>query len=91
MRQYSQEFKREAVRLVTEEGYTRHAAAKAVGVCSQTIAAWVGKHADEMPNERVYASQHDELETLRAEVRTLRMERDLLKKAAAYFATGDHR
>ncbi len=89
MGHYSEEFKREAVRLVTKEGYSKTAAAKAVGVCHQTIGAWLDRYADAQPAQRVYASQADELEQLRAENRKLRMERDLLKEAAAFFARED--
>ena len=86
---YSEQFKREAVRLVTEEGYSNTEAAKAVGVCHTTIATWVGRYGDESPQRTVFASPQDELEQLRKENRRLRMERDLLKKAAAYFAKTD--
>jgi len=86
---YSEEFKREAVRLVTREGYSKKKAAEAVGVCHTTIRDWMAAFADEETVRTVYASERDEIEQLRADNRRLRMERDLLKKAAAYFATED--
>jgi transposase len=86
---YSEQFKREAIRLVTEEGYSKKKAAGAVGVCHTTIASWLLKYGDESPRPTSYASPQDELEQLRKENHRLRMERDLLKKAAAYFARTD--
>lgn len=83
---YSEQFKREAVRLVTEEGYSAKKAGNAVGVCHTTIRAWVDRYRDESPQRTKFASQSDELEHLRAENRRLRMERDILKKATAFFA-----
>ena len=88
-KRYSEQFKREAVRLVVEEGYTQKAAGDAVGVNPATIRYWLAQHEDQQPQERVYASEQDELESLRKQVVQLRMERDILKKAAAYFAQED--
>jgi transposase len=86
---YSDQFKRDAVRLVLEEGYSNKAAGKAVGVCHTTIASWVAKlHGDVAPNI-VHASPEAELRHLREENRRLRMEREILKKAAAFFAKED--
>ena len=83
---YSEQFKRDAVRLVTEEGYSHKAAAEAVGVCHTTIKAWVHRYGEESPQRTTFASQADELDHLRAENRRLRMEREFLKKATAFFA-----
>lgn len=83
---YSEQFKRDAVRLVTEEGYSHKKAGQAVGVCHTTIKTWVSKYGDQAPQRTVFASQADELEHLRAENRRLRQERDILKKATAFFA-----
>lgn len=83
---YSEQFKREAVRLVTEEGYSAKKAGDAVGVCHTTVRSWVAQHGDEAPQRTKFASERDELEHLRAENRRLRMERDILKKATAFFA-----
>lgn len=85
-RKYSEQFKKEAVRLVTEEGYSSKKAGESVGVCPTTIRLWLGRYRDEAPQRTVFASDKDENVHLRAEVRRLRMERDILKKAAAFFA-----
>jgi len=86
VKRYSEQFKRDAVHLVTEEGYSHKAAAKAVGVCHTTIKAWVNRFGDEAPQRTIYASKDDEIAQLRAENLQLRMERDILKKATAFFA-----
>ena len=91
MGRYSEEFKREAARLVIEEGYSRNAAAKAVGVASQSIGAWVDEFTERINDDRVYRSEKEELDTLRAENRKLRMEREILKKATALFAAENQR
>jgi len=91
MVRYAEEFKREAARLVIEEGYSRNAAAKAVGVASQSISAWVEEFTERINDDRVYRSEKEELEALRAENRTLRMEREILKKATALFAAENRR
>jgi transposase len=72
---YSEQFKREAVRLVTQEGYSHKAAGQAVGVCHSTIKSWVARYGEESPQRTVFASQADELEHLRAENRRLKHDR----------------
>ena len=76
-RVFSEEFKRDAVRLVTGEGYSIAAAAKAVGVGDQSLRKW---HARLAP-QPVACGADASVDELRAE-----MERDILKKATAYFA-----
>jgi transposase len=83
---YSEQFKRDAVRLVVDEGYSLKGAGRAVGVCHTTIRAWVARYRDDVPARTVFASKDDELESLRRENRRLRMECDILKKATAFFA-----
>ena len=80
---YTDEFKQEAVNLVTQEGYSISKAAKHLGIGSTTLANWV-KRASATPvlNE----GEGAELKQLRKENRELRMERDILKKAAQFFA-----
>ena len=84
---YSEQFKKDAVRLVVEEGYSAKKAGQAVGVCPTSIRGWVDRLGESVPQRTVFASQKDELEHLRAENRRLRMERDILKKATAFFAS----
>ena len=86
-KRYSKQFKLDAVRLVTEQGYSVNRAGEAVGVCHTTIAEWVRRFGEQSAPRTEFASAKDELDHLRAENRRLRMERDILKKAAVYFAT----
>ena len=88
---YTLEFKQEAVRLV-ESGQTVASAARTPGVVEQTLFNWVKagrqgalKGADSKP--RVSAEQM-EISRLRAELARVKMERDILGKATAYFAKG---
>lgn len=90
-KRYSEQFKQEAMRLVREEGYSKKAAAEAVGICPTTLRGWLQRDGDDHPAEVVYASPEDELKALRQENVRLRMERDILKNATAYFAQEDQR
>jgi transposase len=88
-RVFSEEFKRDAVRLVTGEGYSIAAAAKAVGVGNQSLRKWHARLALP-PSACGEGASVDELraenDRLRRELRRAEMERDILKKATAYFA-----
>ena len=88
---YTFEFKQEAVRLV-ESGQSIAAAARSVGMVEQTLFNWVKasregtlKGADKPA--KVSAEQM-EISRLRAELARVKMERDILGKATAYFAKG---
>jgi transposase len=88
-RRFGEEFKREAVRLVAEEKYSFKAASAAVGVSEQSLRAW---HAKFVPAS-LPCGENATLEELRAENSRLRkqlkraeLEREILKKATAYFA-----
>lgn len=87
-RQYTDEFKREAVKLVTEQGYSQTEAARSLGINVNLIRRWREKFATEnRGTETMSESEQQELIRLREEVRRLRMERDILKKATAFFAS----
>jgi transposase len=88
-RRFSEEFKQDAVRLVVEEKYSFSAAAKAVGVSEQTLRGWHRRFAP----PPAPCGENATLEALREENRRLRrqlqraeLEREILKKATAYFA-----
>lgn len=86
---YEESFKREAVRLVTEEKYSFAAAATAVGVTDQTLRAWHKKFAPPPTpcGENATAAElQAEVQRLQKALRRAEMERDILKKATAYFA-----
>ena len=86
---YTKEFKTEAVKLVTGEGYSQTEAAKGIGTSSQNIHRWVkeslmGEGFQNRKN-RLRLEQL-ELQGLRRENKRLKLEREILKKAAAFFA-----
>jgi transposase len=81
------ECKAEAVRLVGSSDRSLTRIAKDLGVADQTLRNWV-QHAaiDDGAREALTPNEREELRQLRREVRTLRQEREILKKAAAFFA-----
>src|SRR5215217_2501255 len=85
---YPPEFKAEAVRLVGSSDRSLTRIAKDLGVADQTLRNWV-RHAESDDGVRDTWAPHEreELRHLRREVRTRRHEREILKQAAAYFAT----
>ena len=88
-RSFSDEFRQDAVDLVAKEGYTFKAAAEAVGVNVNTLRAWHEKLVPEPEPCGDDASMEelaDEVKRLRKQLRRAEMERDILKKATAYFA-----
>ena len=87
-RKYSNEFKLQAAKLVTEQGYSYDKAAKRLGTTGFSIRNWVTKFRQngELPPQGATKPKADELRQLRKELAQLKMENDILKKAAAYFA-----
>ena len=88
-RVFSEEFKQDAIRLVTNEGYSFAAAAKAVGVGEQSLRKWHARLAPKPAPCGEDASQEElreEIKRLRRELRRAELEREILKKATAYFA-----
>jgi transposase len=85
-RQYTEEFKRDAVALVTEQGYKLAEAGRSLGINADLIRRWKQEAEGEATGERLTNDERDELRRLRKENRELRMEKEILKKASAYFA-----
>ena len=86
-RKFTREFKVSAVRLVNHQGYTVAAAAKSLGVDPSCLRYWLTKFgADAGAAPAGDGAVQAELRRLRAENARLTMERDILKKAAAFFA-----
>lgn len=84
-KRYTKEFKEEAVRQVVERGYSATEVAKRLGISSHSLYKWVGgtrKHRAVKEEKDLLA----ENARLKAELRRTQEERDILKKAAAYFA-----
>ena len=89
-RVHTAEFKREAVRLAARPGLSRRRAAKELGIHPNVLRAWQEKFKggtwEQKPGEELKSAQAKEIERLKRELAEARMERDILKKAAAYFA-----
>ena len=87
-KRYSKDFKLQAARLVTEQGYSFRDAADRLGASAWSIRYWVQKfrQTGELPPENQMQPAGEELKQLRMENAHLRMDNEILKKAAAYFA-----
>jgi len=88
-RKYSAEFKAEAVRLVHEGKRTVHAVSKELGVPDTVLRDWVMRAEADAGKSRSGAlttAERQELSELRRKVQRLEMEKEILKKAAAFFA-----
>ena len=87
-RSFTDEFKAGAVRLVLDEGKTISQVGRDLDVAQSVIGNWVKQERADRSNGKtgLTTEERAELVKLRKEVRDLRMQRDLLKKAAAFFA-----
>jgi transposase len=88
---FTLEFKQDAVKLITEKGYTHQQAADSLGISLSAIGRWSRAErgsANNIPTKAgtLNLSEHAELLRLRKENERLRMEREILKKAAVFFA-----
>ena len=85
---YSKEFRLQAARLVVEQGYSYTEVAQRLGPSAWSVRAWVTKYrkTGELPANGTAEATGDQMKQLRKENSRLRMENDILKKAAAYFA-----
>lgn len=83
---YTPEFKKEALALVTDQGYSVAEAARALGVNPNLLYKWKSQQEAELSGTALSADEREELKALRAENKRLRLEKDILKKASAFFA-----
>jgi transposase len=89
-RKYTKEFKQDAVSLVNDQGYTRVEAARSLGISSNMLGRWVKEFNQDdgqafRGNGKLTADQ-EEIRKLKAQVKQLEMEKDILKKATVFFA-----
>lgn len=93
-RNYGDEFKREAVRLVSEHGYGVSETARNLGINSNMLGRWKreveAQQNGAFPGNGHVSPEKEELHRLREENQRLRMARDILKKALGYFASGSN-
>ena len=85
-KRYPEEFKLAAVRQITEGGYSASSVAKRLDVTVDSLYAWVKKYGPDSAVHQARSAEQAELSKLRKELKRVTEERDLLKKAAAYFA-----
>ena len=87
---YSKQFKIDAVKLVTEQGFNVSEAARNLGIHHSSLRRWKRELESDgnqaFPGKGNLSPEKEELNLLRKENKRLRMERDILKKAALYFA-----
>jgi transposase len=87
---YSKQFKIDAVKLLTEQGYQITEAARNLGIHPGLLGRWKKQfetdNADSFPGKGHMTPEKEELHRLRKENKQLKMEREILKKAAAFFA-----
>ena len=85
-KRYPEEFKIEAVKQITEKRHPVAEVAARLGVSQHSLYQWVKLYGEPESDRREVQSQQDELRRLKAELKRVTEERDILKKAAAYFA-----
>ena len=85
-KQYPKEFKDEAVALVLEQGYSVPEAAKSLGIAANMLYRWKELHEQQIEGKALAEDERTELKRLRKENKELRMEKEILKKASAFFA-----
>ena len=89
-RDFTDEFKNDAIKLVTEQGYSCTEAGRRLGINHTNISRWVRQFRSQLEsgiqNSGSMRELQDEVKWLRKENKRLLMEREILKKAAAFFA-----
>ncbi len=90
LKHYSKQFKIDAVKLATEQGYKISEAARNLGIHHSSLRRWKNQlksdNVQAFPGKGHMIPEKEELYRLRKENKRLRMEREILKKAAAFFA-----
>lgn len=89
-KEYSKEFKLDAVSLVLEQGYIREQAALSLGISAQMLGRWVREHQADKGGQAFRGNgkltpDQTEIRQLKAENKRLKMEKEILKKATAFF------
>jgi transposase len=88
-KKYTKEFKEGAISLVKEQGYSSREAGKSLGVHGTLVSRWVKEarlQGSPFPGNGTLNAEQLEIRRLQEEVRRLKMEKEILKKAAAFFA-----
>ena len=83
---YPEEFKIEAVKQITERGHKVAEVSARIGVSQHSLYKWLKAYSQPKPVRQAHELQAEELRRVKAELKRVTEERDILKKAAAYFA-----
>ena len=85
-KRYPEEFKIEAVKQVVDRGHSVASVATRLGVTTKSLYAWISSYSNPTSERNQMNSQQQEIRALKKELKRVTDERDILKKAAAYFA-----
>lgn len=85
---YTAEFKRESAELVLDKGYSQKEAREAMGVSKSALSSWVKQLRNEREgvtpqNRKALTDEHQEIQQLKAKIKKLEREKEILKKASA--------
>ncbi len=83
---YTEEFKIEAVKQVTDRGHAVAEVAARLGVSTHSLYQWIRRYSTPAPERAKADAENAEIRRLKSELKRVTEERDILKKAAAYFA-----
>lgn len=86
-KRYTEEFKIEAVKQVTDRGYSVAEGSKRLGTTPHSLHAWLKRYKEPSPRQADKVDLSAENAKLKADLRRMTEERDILKKAAVYFAS----
>ena len=86
-KRYPEEFKIETVKQVMEAGYSAYDVAERLGTTTNSLYSWIRRYGPESSDFNRASQESDEIRRLKKELKRVTDERDLLKKAAAYFAS----
>ena len=85
-RVFSEEYKKDAVKMVVDNGISAAKVSKDLGIGRSTLEKWLRSYRSSTESQVVSINEREELRKLKAENHKLRLERELLKKAAVFFA-----
>ncbi|ORU92894.1 MAG: transposase [Cycloclasticus sp. symbiont of Bathymodiolus heckerae] len=90
-KRYPEEFKIEATKQVIDRGYKVSDVANRLGVTTKSLYAWVKRYGEPSHERKELTQQQAELRQLKAQLKRVTEERDILKEAAVYFASESKR
>lgn len=87
-KRFTEGYKKVAVKQITERGYSVAVVAERLGTTTRTLYAWLKKYNEPQFRQAAQTDEQAEITRLKEELRRMTEERDILKKAAVYFARG---